>query len=195
MDPREKDLVERVLNGDLAAFEPLVLPYRNPLLGLAYRMTRNAEDAQEVAQDAFLRAFKYLRNFDVERSFKNWLYQILVHSARHFRNKRVREEQALASGPVRETARNAPAGPERGHEQRVMRARLMNCLDVLTPREREVFLLRDIEDLNIQESAKVLGCSAVSVRVHLSAARKKIRERIKAQYPDLLGATNVLPKN
>jgi RNA polymerase sigma-70 factor (ECF subfamily) len=195
MDLREKELVERVLNGDVAAFEPLVLPYRKPLLGLAYRMTQNTEDAQEVAQEAFLRAFKYLRHFDVERSFKNWLTQILVHAARHYRNRRFREEQALRSDPVRETALTSAAGPENGHERRALKTRLMNCLEVLTPRERDVFLLRDIEDLTIQESAKALGCSAISVRVHLSSARKKIRDRIKAQYPDLLGVSDVLPKN
>jgi RNA polymerase sigma-70 factor (ECF subfamily) len=73
MDDKEKALVERILNGDTGAFEPLVTPYRSALLGLAFRMTRNAEDAREVAQEALLRAFRHMRRLDVERSFRNWL--------------------------------------------------------------------------------------------------------------------------
>jgi len=180
-------LIERLRSGDTAAFEPLVAPYRQPLYGLALRLTRNAEDAQEVSQEAFLRAFKYIRRFDVERSFKNWITKILVHAARHHAHKRFRQDRLAAADPVRERAREeAPERPESDHERRELRSRLMDCLDVLTPREREVFLLRDVEGLNIQETAKVAGGSAVSVRVHLSAARRKIRDRIKLRHPDLL---------
>ena len=76
MNDRENSLVERVLSGDLSAFEPLVTPYRQALLGLAFRITRNSEDAKEVAQEAFLRAFKYLKSFDLSKDFKRWLFQI-----------------------------------------------------------------------------------------------------------------------
>jgi RNA polymerase sigma-70 factor (ECF subfamily) len=186
MIDREKDLVERVLSGDLASFEPLVEPYRRRLLGLAFRITRNTEDAKEVAQEAFLRAFKYLRNFDADKSFKAWLFQILVHAARNFRAKQARQESMVRSEPLREAAWDAAGSPERRHDARELRSRLLDCLDELSPREREVFLLRDVEDLNIQETARVLGSSAISVRVHLSSARKKIRARIRDKHPDLL---------
>jgi RNA polymerase sigma-70 factor (ECF subfamily) len=187
MNEREKTLVERVLSGDLSAFEPLITPYRKPLLGLAYRIARNSEDAKEVAQETFLRAFKYLKNFNVEKSFKSWIYQILVHAARNYRNKQVKYETLRMSEPVKETAVAGGDDPERRHDDEEIRSRLMDCLDVLTPREKEVFLLRDIEEMNIQETAKILRCSAISVRVHLSAARKKIKERIKDRYPEYLG--------
>jgi len=186
MNEREKDLVKRVLNGDLAAFEPLITPYRRPLLGLAYRITRNAEDAKEVAQETFLRTFKYLKNFDVEKNFKSWIYQILVHAARNFEIKKTKQENLAMSEPLKEMAAAPGDRPEDRQEGGEFRTRLMDCLDVLTPREKEVFLLRDIEELSIQESAKILKCSAISVRVHLSAARKKIRTRIKNRYPELL---------
>jgi RNA polymerase sigma-70 factor (ECF subfamily) len=188
----EKELVERVLNGDSEAFSLLVEPYRRPLLGLAYRITRNTEDAKEVAQETFLRAFKYLRNFDADKSFKNWIYQILVHAARNFRNKQARLEILTMSEPLREMATAAGENPEDRRQEKELRSRLMDCLDVLSPREREVFLLRDIEELNIRESAVVLKCSTVSVRVHLSAARKKIKKRILDKYPSLLERKNEL---
>jgi RNA polymerase sigma-70 factor (ECF subfamily) len=183
---QEKTLIERLRAGDAAAFEPLIMPYRQPLLGLAYRLTRNAEDAKEVAQETFLRAFKYIGRFDTERSFKNWITTILVHAARHHAGKRAREDRLVAAAPLREKARDCSGGPEAGREASELRARLMECVEILTPREREVFLLRDIEGLNIQETVRAVGGSAVSVRVHLSAARRKIRDRIKLRYPELL---------
>jgi RNA polymerase sigma-70 factor (ECF subfamily) len=166
----EKALIERLRAGDGAAFEPLITPYRQPLLGLAYRLTRNMEDAKEVTQETFLRAFKYIRRFDTGRSFKNWITTILVHAARHHHNRKSREDA--------------------DQENRELRARLMECVEVLTPREREVFLLRDVEGLNIQETVKIAGGSAVSVRVHLSAARRKIRDRIKIRYPEMMGRSS-----
>lgn len=186
MDEKEKDLVERVLNGDLSAFEPLIAPYRKPLLGLAYRITRNPEDAKEAAQEAFLRAFKYLNRFDAEKSFKNWIFQILVRAARNFQMKKQKRENLMMSEPLKTLARATGEDPERRQAAGEIRSRLMDCLDVLSPREREVFLLRDIEDMDIRESARILKCSAISVRVHLSAARKKLRARIKDRYPELL---------
>ena len=174
------------MSGDLSAFEPLISPYRLPMIGLAYRITRNSEDAKEVAQETFLRAFKYLKSFDRAKDFKSWLYQILVRAARNYRHKQSKYEGLTMSAPVQEMAAAADQDPERRRDGEEIRSRLSDCLDTLTPREKEVFLLRDIEEMNIRESARILKCSAVSVRVHLSAARRKIRARIKEQHPELL---------
>jgi RNA polymerase sigma-70 factor (ECF subfamily) len=187
---QEKALIERLRAGDAAAFEPLITPYRQPLLGLAYRLTRNMEDAKEVTQETFLRAFKYIARFDTERSFKNWITTILVHAARHHHNRKTRDDRLLSAEPLRERALDTSGGPAVDQENRELRARLMECVDVLTPREREIFLLRDVEGLNIQETVRIAGGSAVSVRVHLSAARRKIRDRIKLRYPEILGRSS-----
>jgi len=183
---QEKALIARLQSGDAAAFEPLVTPYRQSLLGLALRLTRNLEDAKEVTQETFLRAYKYIGRFDAERSFKNWITTILVHAARHHYNRRSREDVLLAAEPLREKALDTSGGPEADHESRELRARLMECVEVLTPREREIFLLRDVEGLNIRETVQIAGGSSVSIRVHLSAARRKIRDRIKVRYPEML---------
>lgn len=179
-------MIERLRAGDTAAFEPLVTPYRQSLLGLALRLTRNLEDAKEVTQETFLRAYKYIGRFDTERSFKNWITTILVHAARHHYNRQSKEDRLLSAEPLREKALDTSGGPAADHENRELRAQLMECVEVLTPREREVFLLRDVEGLNIRETVQIAGGSAVSVRVHLSAARRKIRDRIKIRYPEML---------
>jgi RNA polymerase sigma-70 factor, ECF subfamily len=182
MNETEKELVEMVLAGRTEAFEPLVTPYRRPLLALAYRLTRDREAALEVAQEAFLRAFRSLGRFDASRSFRNWLFQIAANEARDRMRRSARERAAMESA-VRDVPR--PADPEAGREGQEIRSGLMDCLSALSAREREVFVLRDIEELDIRETARALGCSSVSVRVNLSKARRKIRDAIRARHPHL----------
>lgn len=188
MDERENVLIDRVLAGDAAAFEPLVTPYRGALLGLAARIVRDPEDAKEVSQEALLRAYRYLRSFDRSLGFRNWLYQITVNTARSFHKKRLERDIGLGYAAPDLVGRRPTESPEAGHERAVFRARLMACLDGLSAREREVFLLRDIEDLNVEETARVVGSSAISVRVHLNAARRKVRTRYLELNPGAEGS-------
>jgi len=179
-----------ILRGNVEAFEPLVRPYRQPLLGLARRMVPDAEDAREAAQETFLRAFRHIGRYDTERSFRNWLFGILVNEARKVRAARsaapLSLTRPLASGMVAapEPASNEPAPDER-YARKETRSQLMECLEVLSPREREVFLLRDIEELSIQEAAGILRATSVSVRVHLSRARRKMKKAILERFPHL----------
>ncbi len=181
-----------ILRGHVEAFEPLVGPYRQPLLGLARRMVPDTEDAREAAQETLLRAFRYIGKYDPERSFRNWLFGILVNEARKVRAARaaaplpLSRPPALASGreDAPEPASNEPAPDER-FERNETRTQLAECLAVLSRREREVFLLRDIEELSVRDTAGVLGSTSVSVRVHLSRARRKMRKAILERYPHL----------
>jgi len=182
MSETEKELVAMVLSGRTEAFEPLVTPYRRPLLALAYRLTRNREEALEVAQEALLRAYRSLARYDVSRSFKNWLFQIAANEARDRFRKRRREKAALENAARTE---RPVAGPEAGRERREIRSDILQCLPVLSPHEREVFVMRDFEELSIKETARALGCSSISVRVNLSSARRKLREAIRDNFPHL----------
>ena len=182
MNETEKELIALVLAGRTEAFEPLVTPYRGPLLALSARLTRNREEALEVVQEALLRAYRSLGRFDVSRSFRNWLFQIAANEARDRYRRKVREravfEDAAGQAP-------AAADPETGHDRREIRAGIMAATAALSPREREVFVLRDLEELDIRETSRVLGCSSLSVRVHLSSARRKLRETIRRDFPHL----------
>jgi len=182
MNETEKELIDMVLSGRTEAFEPLVAPHQGPLLALASRLTRNREEALEIVQEALLRAFRSLGRFDVARSFRNWLFQIAANEARDRYRKRSRERAAF-----RDVADRAhpSASPEAGHDRREIRAGIRRSLDALSPREREVFVLRDLEELDIRETSRVLGISSLSVRVHLSSARRKLREAIRRDFPQL----------
>jgi len=194
MNESEKELIAMVLAGRTEAFEPLVTPYRGPLLALAARLTRNREEALEVAQEALLRAFRSLGRFDPSRSFRNWLFQIAANEARDRLRRTARERTTF--GEVAGRAPSATTGsaaairlsrtdPEAGHDRAELRTGIMRSLAALSPREREVFVLRDLEELDIRETSRVLGCSNLSVRVSLSSARRKLREAIRRDYPHL----------
>jgi len=183
MDDKENQLVAMVLAGNSDAFEPLVRPYRRALLGLAYRITGNEEDAREAAQEALLNSYRYLGGFDRRRSFRNWLLRILVNAAR----KAVcRSSRALSLDNGADPVEPAE-GPAGRFERKELGLRIKDCLAVLSERERVVFLLRDIEERNIQDTAEILGCSSASVRVHLSRARTKVKAELARRYPGLAG--------
>jgi RNA polymerase sigma-70 factor (ECF subfamily) len=181
MDEKEARLVELVLGGRTEAFEPLVTPYRKLLLTLAYRLSRNIEEAKEISQETLMRAFRYLGSFDRRRSFKNWLLQIEMNVWRSL-GSRAADEKAFPELAARQTMDD----PEEGWAGRELREKLLSCLGGLSPREREVFLLRDLEGRSVRETAEVLRTSSISVRVHLSRARVKIRELIKVRFPGLM---------
>ena len=171
-----------VLAGRTEAFEPLVTPYRGPLLALAARLTGNREEALDVVQEALLRAYRSLRSFDASRPFRNWLFQIAANAARD-RGRRISRERAAFPEVIDRAL--APADPESGLDRRQMRSSLMTALAALSPREREVFVLRDLEELDIRETSRALGCSSIAVRVSLSSARKKLRLAIRQDFPHL----------
>lgn len=177
-------MVELVLSGRTEAFEPLVTPYRKLLLTLAYRLSRNVEEAKEISQETLLRAYRYLGSFDRKRSFKNWLLQVEMNVWRASRKKDADEAilRELASSPSQENPEAGLAGDE-------VRSQVLSCLDGLTPKEKGIFLLRDIDELTIKETAQILRTSAVAVRVHLSRARDKIRRCIKERFPELSGGS------
>jgi RNA polymerase sigma-70 factor (ECF subfamily) len=188
MNETEKELIDMVLSGRTEAFEPLVTPHRDRLLALATRLTRNREEALEVAQEALLRAYRSLARFDASRSFRNWLFQIAANEARDRYRRKSRELAAFSEVVDRApSAMTGPAaaGPEAGHDRQELRAGIMRSLAALSPREREVFVLRDLEELDIRETSRVLGCSAISVRVNLSSARRKLRDAIRRDLPHL----------
>ncbi|MCX6567183.1 MAG: RNA polymerase sigma factor [Candidatus Aminicenantes bacterium] len=178
-------MVARVLAGDLSAFEPLVLPYRRTLFGLAYKMTGNREDALEVSQETLLRVFRYLGRCDLERGFQNWVIQILINAARDLGGKKRRESGRWNADSFLENAVSEEPRPEEVHDRSEIRGRIMSALSVLSEREREVFILRDLEEKSVRETAEITRSSAISVRVHLSRARGKIRNRLAVLDPSL----------
>jgi RNA polymerase sigma-70 factor (ECF subfamily) len=178
MDEKEKELIAMILAGETEAFAELIFPYREKILTLAYRLTNNEQDALDIAQETFLRAFRYLRHYNFRYSFRHWLLQIAVNEAKNILRRRYRENKAKVNllEIMRQGKENQPAANSSLKSKPELMTDLESYLKFLTLRERQVLVLRDLEGLSIKETASLLRCSSLSVRVNLSRARNKIRQ-------------------
>jgi RNA polymerase sigma-70 factor (ECF subfamily) len=178
----EEELIKAALQGDEDAFERLLYPYRNNMLNLSYRMLGNLEDAKEVCQEAVLKIFRYLKRYKKGKSFKNWIYKIVVNASNDFLRKKRKHQDILAM--KKNVIDDLSANPETQFLNKEVGEKIAHCLEGLSPKEKTVFLLRDVEGLSVREAAGVLGASSVSVRTHLSRARQKLRNQLEKLFPD-----------
>ena len=176
----ERALIQRCIAGDATAFEPLVEKYRQRVWRLAYQVLHDREEAWDVAQEAFVRAFHSLPTFRGQSAFYTWLFRITVNVAtdRH----RQRGAQARAFGPERvseeEWARTTPdpgGGPEQQAARKEQRERIRSALDALPPKARTIIMLSDVEGLSYREIAEVLNCPIGTVMSRLHNARKRLK--------------------
>ncbi len=173
----EDELVGEVLKGDQSSFELLLRPYRLGLLNMAYRMTGNREEAKEVCQDALMKVYRYLHRYERGKSFKSWVYKITMNSAYDFLRKKKKSEDIIERYKGLHPAANS--NPEQQFLNREIRSKIESCLQNLSPKEKAVFLLRDGDGFSVEETSEILKCSSLSVRTHLSRARKKIRDQFE----------------
>jgi RNA polymerase sigma-70 factor (ECF subfamily) len=182
------DLVHATKNGDVTAFEQLVRRYDCKLLRIAQSITHNREDSQDAVQEAFLKAYQNLSAFREDSKFSTWIFRITVNqSLMKLRKQRTTKEASLdedfqADGDAlpKEVADWAP-NPEQLYWASELRYILIKCLQELNPILRTVFVLRDIEELTIDQTAEVLDVSEAAVKARLFRARLLLRENL-ARY-------------
>ena len=176
VDPGEADLLAKAQGGNLFAFEEIVKRYQRRVYGTAMRIVRRHDLADDVTQDAFLRAYQALARFDRDRPFGPWICRIAANLAvNHVRSPKSREE-ALS-----ETLADTPSpgdGPLGGVLESEGRAALDTAMQRLSPEQRAVFVLRVFEELSYQEIAETLGISPGTVMSRLSRARERLREAL-----------------
>jgi RNA polymerase sigma-70 factor, ECF subfamily len=186
---REQDLIARVQDGQNELFYELVRPYERRVYAAALAILRNEADAEDVAQEAMLKALANIRQFRAEARFSTWLIQITVNEALM---RRRRERTVVMEGidaHKDEEGEYAPRDfadwreiPSEALERRELRQRLAQALATLDRKYREVFVLRDMEHLNIQETSEALGISTSSVKTRLLRARLMLRDLLAAGW-------------
>ncbi len=188
-DDDEQSLIARICRGEPSLFATLVKPYERRVYATALALLRNDADAQDVAQEAILKAFANLRQFRGESKFSTWLIQITVNEAR----MRQRKLRADVFEPIAELQDEEGAYtprdfadwreiPSEALERSEIRALLAKALASLAQKYREVFILRDVEQISIEETAEVLNISIASVKTRLLRARLMLRDILA---PDL----------
>jgi RNA polymerase sigma-70 factor (ECF subfamily) len=186
---REQHLISQVQRGQHELFYELVRPYERRVYAAAMAILRNEADAEDVAQEAMLKAFANIRQFRAEARFSTWLIQITVNEALM---RRRRERTVVMEGiddRRDDEADYAPRDfadwreiPSEALERKEIRQRLAEALGALDRKYREVFVLRDMEHLNIQETAEALGISVASVKTRLLRARLMLRDLLAAGW-------------
>jgi RNA polymerase sigma-70 factor (ECF subfamily) len=183
VDAGEQQLIARIRDGETSLFAQLIKPYERRVYPTAFALLRNQDDAEEVAQEAILKAFTHLHQFRAEARFSTWLIQITVNEARMRRRKRHGELFEPIEQINDEEGTYTPRDfadwrevPSEALERSEVRELLTKALASLAQIYREVFILRDIEDLSIEETAQALGISIPSVKTRLLRARLMLRD-------------------
>lgn len=177
IDPSLRLLIERAAAGDPAAFESIMNRYQQKVVSTAWRMLGNQEDARDAAQEAFLRAYKYLGSFKQDQDFSGWLYRIVINVCRDFTRKRGHLFTSLEAERELGTVENlkSPDDVEAAAIQSQQQALIARALDTLSKKERAAIVLRDLEGLDTEEVARILGSSQATVRAQICSARTKIK--------------------
>ena len=168
-------LVEAAQSGDQAAFDEIVRLTYAETYTLAMRLTSNSEDAADVVQEAYLRAYRSIDKFRGDAQFSTWLYRITANCASTHLTKRNRHRHDELD--VDAQIDTAPT-PDARSDASLDRQRLSQALAALPQNLREVIVLRDIYDLPHEAIARELGISEVTAKVRLHRARKKLRDRL-----------------
>jgi RNA polymerase sigma-70 factor (ECF subfamily) len=190
----EDTLIRRILDGEHDLFYELIRPYERRVYSAAFSILQNQADAEDVAQEAVLKAFKHIGQFRAEARFSTWLIQITVNEARMRRRKEHAHMIEPISGHEDEEGNYTPRDfadwreiPSETLERKEVRQKLSEALASLGEIYRDVFVLRDVQHLSIEETAKYLGISTASVKTRLLRARLMLRDLLS---PGLDGSWN-----
>ena len=180
-------IVRAVQEGDVAAFDQLILKYRERLFGVIYNMTSNREDASDLTQDAFIKAFQSINRFQGQSSFFTWLYRIGINSTlTHLRKNRLRtffslekvdEEDRQSAEVIAALTDNS--GAERDVFVHELQEKLNEAMQKLSIKHRTVVTLFEIDGLSHQEIAEVMNCSVGTVRSRLHYAKQLLQAELQ----------------
>ena len=193
-DVSELDLVKRCQAGETEAFDELVTRYRTRIFGMIYNMVRNEQDAWDLAQDSFVKAWKSIGRFRGQSSFYTWIYRIVMNvTIDWLRKKQVKGAgaefddtiQLKEIDPASKTVPKPDSLPYERMEQREIRVQIDNAIAQLSPEHRAVILMKEIEGMQYHEIAEALDCSIGTVMSRLFYARKKLQGLLKEVYENV----------
>ena len=190
----EQALIRRVQAGEAEAFYELVRPYERAVFLAAVAIVKNEADAEEVAQEAVLKAFKALGRFRQESKFSTWFIQIAINEAKmKLRKDRRHLYESIEQGQQSDDGEYIPREfadwreiPSQALERRELRDALTKALESLPEKYRTILILRDVNHLSITEAAQVLGLSEANVKTRLSRARLQMRDALAGGFGGLL---------
>ena len=182
----DAELIAQFQNGDTAVFDTLFTRYQKRTYRLVQRFVSNHEDALDLTQDAFIRAYQGLADFKSQCQFYSWLYRITVNLCIDFLRKKARSEVMLYESDASEEIpmANVPdlrsESPSKALENKELRAQLRKAIRRLPPKQRRVFILRHWDGLSLKDIAATVGRSDGTVKAHLFHAHRNLRKHLRA---------------
>jgi RNA polymerase sigma-70 factor, ECF subfamily len=184
VEPRDETaMIARVLTGETDVFHELIRPYERSVYTMALSLLRNEAEAEDAAQEAFIKAYRNLGRFRSESRFSTWLIAIVLNEARG----RLRRKQPGLTDSIDDTSEGSVTPmeltdwreiPSETLERQEVRSLIRRALDALPLPYREVFVLRELEERNVQETAETLGITTASVKMRLHRARLMLQKQL-----------------
>ena len=180
MDGRsDKALIEAVLGGEIGAFGTLAHRYRDTYTRYAVRMLGSVDDADDVLQLAFIRAFRSLARCRDPERFRAWLYQIVINECRTYSTRRAQRERRLVRDEIVVESASALAT-----DQGIERDEIHRALGKLEPAQREAFVLKHVEELSYEEMSQLTGHGVSALKMRVKRACERLRELLEGVYND-----------
>jgi RNA polymerase sigma-70 factor (ECF subfamily) len=195
-DDSDESLMLRYRDGDVRAFEVLVSRHRKPIYNFILRFVRDQEHAEDVMQETFLRLIKSADGYERQAKFTTWLYTIArnlcVDASRRAKHRKAASLDAPSSAdedaaPLIEMMADGQANVDRKAINRELAIRMRKAIDALPEEQREIFILREVSDLQFNEIAVIIGCPENTVKSRMRYALEKLREALE-DYRDLAQA-------
>jgi RNA polymerase sigma-70 factor (ECF subfamily) len=182
-EPDDRQLVETIRGGDTDAFETLVRRKTSKVYALCYRIIVNSEDAKDISQLVFIKLWENLEKYDPKYAFDTWLYRMVTNVAIDFmRNKQSRDNAVNSNLRLVKTAADAEQSVV--VQRKEVESVFESVSSVLSPKQKTIFVMNQMEDLPSAEIAKVLGCRESTVRNHLFNARKLMQTQLARRFPE-----------
>jgi len=181
----DNEIISRVLSGDQQAYAGLVNRYKNYVFTLALRFTKNREDAEEVSQDIFIKAYRSLADFRGASKFSTWLYTIVNTTCITFLRKKKLETHSLDNEKVFEVADSQDSGMRANLiEQKSRSVMVTKAIAMLSPDDAEIITLFYKSEQTLEEIAQILGIEPNTAKVRLHRARGRLKEKMEAYFPE-----------
>jgi RNA polymerase sigma-70 factor (ECF subfamily) len=193
-DVSDLELVRQCQGGQSEAFDQLVTRYRSRIFAMIYNMVHNEQDAWDLAQDSFVKAWRSIGRFRGHSSFYTWIYRIVMNVTIDWLRKKqikgagVEFDESIQLREIDPTSKTVPKADPLPHtrlERAEIRSRIDDAIKQLSPDHRAVILMKEIEEMQYHEIAEALGCSIGTVMSRLFYARKKLQNLLKDVYENV----------